>query len=173
MWFSGQGYFEIFWCHIMGLLRRGCISVETLTCGPLHLYSLIQGRNLSTGGSFRNSTINALNSPSENLSNVKKGFAWLKAIFKKIAASSIVVSWEFLVISEDSYTTKRLLMSYFLCTKDHSAYYSCLNYNTKDICGAGSCFLKTVKFQKTFNKIGADDIQEFWHGMKMRKFRFK
>ena len=34
--------------------------------------------------------------------------------FKRLAASRIV-SWEFLVISKDSYTLKLLLMSFFSC----------------------------------------------------------
>ena len=44
-----------------------------------------------------------------------------KTNFKKVAASRIV-SWEFLVISEDSYTSNWLLTSFFLCSKDHATY---------------------------------------------------
>ena len=50
-------------------------------------------------------------SHSENLANIKKDCLRLKSILKKFA--SRIVSWEFLVMSENSYNSKWLLTSFF------------------------------------------------------------
>ena len=80
-----------------------------------------------------------------------------KTNFKKVAALRIV-SWEFLAIFEDSYTSNWLLTS--PCAKEHYNIKDVQNYLISPICLAGSCaacfyFLETLRLKKSFDKIDA------------------
>ena len=85
----------------------------------------------------------------------------------KIAASWIV-SWEFSVISKDSYITKRMLTNFFCVRRTirlisfiYIATPKIFRITLSPICLTESCiasfyFLKTGRFQKTFDKIDAN-----------------
>ena len=55
-----------------------------------------------------------------------------KSNFEKVAASWMV-SWEFLVIFEDSSITQKCCSRAFLCAKGHATFYFCLHCSTEDI----------------------------------------
>ena len=81
--------------------------------------------------------------------------------------------------------------AFFLCAKDHATFQFCLYCNTADIqnylicpicltgnCATCFCFLKTVRFYKTFDKVDANDRRVFrwikskfsFNQLKMTKF---
>ena len=76
-----------------------CGQLQMLTIDGLICGAYLQGPHL------QNFTLGLFNSPSEKLANIQKDFSRLKSILKYFA-----VSW---ILSEDSHTSKWLLISFF------------------------------------------------------------